>query len=426
MIYPGTSFNMLKDEKIDILNNASNLSDLNIDGNINIFKIFYIYFTGFSPVIGREISYLAGLDPKRPFISLEEHEIDKLNRAFEFIKNLVISRNFSPNYIFTDEKLSNYYVFHLKHLGNNIKNNDSISEVLDNYFILNTKDDSLNQSKNAVIDQVNKIIIKRNHKLDLMNQDLKNAKDFDNYRIEGELLQANQHNINKGMKQITVLNYYTNKNLDIKLDERKSAWQNIELKYKQSKKLKRAYKMLIQNIPNIKDEIKYLVDIVRQLNSAQSHSDLREIKQELHDGGYIRSVGKSKKKSKDQPSKPYKYQTDSGSLIIVGKNNKQNEQITLKDAGKDDIFLHIKDLPGSHVILKNNTSTYIEDDIIKAAYLAALHSKYSNEKYLDVDYTERKNVFKAKGAKPGMVYYNDFKTIRINLEENPEGYKIID
>ncbi|MFM1582682.1 NFACT RNA binding domain-containing protein, partial [Helcococcus ovis] len=106
-------------------------------------------------------------------------------------------------------------------------------------------------------------------------------------------------------------------------------------------------------------------------------------------------------------------------IIYVGKNNKQNEYLTLREANPDDYFFHIKDLPGAHVILKNNQKI-TEDDIIQAAFLAAKYSKNNNDRYIDVDYTLKKNVNKAKGSKPGMVYYTDFKTIRIDLEYNTE------
>lgn len=422
-IYPGTIFENFDTDKIDIYEKKPSLKDLDIPDNMQAFKIFYTYITGFSPVIGREIAYQSNIDPKMPYGSLDDQDVEKLDISLHNIIDLIREKAYAPNLIYRNGSILDFYALNLTHLGNDVKYYDSISDVLDEYYIVNTNDDSLNQSRNSVIDNVKKIITKRIHKRDLMAQDRNNAKDYDTYRIEGDILSANTHQIKKGMKSINLLNYYTNENMEISLDERKTPWQNIELKYKNSKRLKKTFEMLGSSIPQIEEEINYLNDINRQLSTIDTHDELAEIRQELYDGDYIRSVGKHKKKNKDKPSIPYRFDTKDGSIIYVGKNNKQNEQITLRDANKEDLFFHIKDLPGSHVIMKNGSNHFTENDIQIAAYLAATHSKYSDEKYLDVDYTEKKNVFKNKGAKPGMVYYNDFKTIRVNLEEKPDGFK---
>lgn len=424
-IYPGTIFENFDTDKIDIYTNKPSLFDLEIADNMQTFKIFYTFLTGFSPVIGRELSYKSDIDPKMPYGSLTDDDKSRLQNSLHSLIDKIRNKDYQPNLIYRNDNLIEFYAFHLKHLGNDVKFDESISNVLDNYFIVNTNDDSLNQSRNSVIDNVKKIISKRLHKLDLMNRDRQNSENYDDYRIEGDILSANTHMIKKGMKNIELLNYYTNDNIEINLDERKTPWQNIELKYKNSKRLKKTFEMLTKSIPIIDEEVKYLNDIIRQLTAIETHDELSEIRQELYDGDYIRSVGKHKKKNKDKPSRPYRYETNDGSVIFVGKNNKQNEQLTLREANKEDLFFHIKDLPGSHVIMKNSSNSFSDEDIEIAGYLAAYHSKYSDEKYLDVDYTEKKNVFKNKGAKPGMVYYNDFNTLRVNLEEKPVGYKEI-
>ena len=124
----------------------------------------------------------------------------------------------------------------------------------------------------------------------------------------------------------------------------------------------------------------------------------------------------SKHKVKNKKSKPYHFVTVNNADIYVGKNSKQNDYITLKLANKDDLWFHVKDVPGSHVILRSENLN--EDDILIAAYLAAMNSSISSEEKIDVDYTEKKNVNKAKGAKPGMVYYENFNTITINTNED--------
>lgn len=421
-VYPGTIFNNIESGKINIFEEKSGLQHIEVEENMKIFKIFYTFFDGFSPAIGREISYLADLDPKRNYGSLDNIEKERLESAFQCIVDKIVNSSYQPNMIYIDGKISDFYAFRLQHLGKDYREYPSISEVIDDYYLLNTNDDSLNQSKSNLEDMVKKIISKKAHKLDLMNADFENSKNYDDYRIQGELLQANAHAIHRGLTSINLLNYYTNDNMEIKLDNRKDAWQNIELKYKQSKKLKRANEMLKLSIPEIKSEIEYLHGILLQIESVENHQELQEIREELYNQDYIKTANKKNKK-KDRPSLPLSYITNSGSTILVGKNNKQNEKITLRESSKEDLFFHIKDLPGSHVILKNDSNVFNQADIESAAYLAAKNSKYSEEKYIDVDYTKIKYVFKQKGSKPGMVHYTNFNTIRVNLEVENKGFR---
>lgn len=417
-VYPGSHFENISSDKMNILEQVNDLDSIEIDDNTSIFKIFYMNYEGFSPIIGREICYRSDLEPKRNYGSLSSQEKEKLNLKFLEIVDLIRDCKFNPNLIYINDKLSSFYCFELFHLGSNISTKDTISEVIDEYYLLNTNDDSLNQSKNNLLSNIKKIIDKKSNKLDYMKSDLENAKTFDEFRIEGELLSANIHKLSRGMKSIDLLNYYTNETNTIFLDEKKDGWQNVEKKYKESKKLKKSYTLLNKYIPLLKEEIDYLLDITRQLSDIKSMQELTEIKTELHEEGYIKNTLKKHNKKPQEASKPQKFETFDGSIIFVGKNNKQNEQLTLRDASKEDLFFHVKDLPGSHVILKNDGNIFSDNDIKIAAFLAAKHSKYSEENYLDVDYTERKNVFKNKGAKPGMVYYNNFKTMRVNLKED--------
>lgn len=419
-VYPGSIFENIASNKINILDEKKDLFSLFIDDNMSIFKIFYMNYEGFSPIIGREITYRANLDPKRNFGSLSQDERIHLNDSFLEVSNLIRNRSYVPNLIYVDKKLHSFYCFKLTSLGDDIEIKDSISQVVDDYYLINTNDDALKQSKNNLLTSIEKIIAKKSNKLDNLYADFEKTKSFDLYRLEGEILSANIYQLKRGLKSIDLLNYYDNSMITISLDERKDGWQNVERKYKISKKLKKSNTLLNKHIPLLRDEIDYLQDICRQIVSVESLQELGEIKLELSDGGYIKNTSKKNKKKTQELSKPFRYETKDGSTIFVGKNNKQNEQLTLRDAGKNDLFFHVKDMPGSHVILRNDANTFSENDIVLAAYLAAKNSKYSDEDYLDVDYTERKNVFKNKGAKPGMVYYTDYKTLRVNLKESLE------
>lgn len=420
-VYPGTKFIRLVDDKINILKNLPSLMDIEIQDNYKIRKIFYMLFQGFGPQIGDEIAYRANIDLSRNYGSLSSKEIETLNDKFHEITNEVINSQFEPHLYYDNEKSSDYYPLKLYSKGEKYNILDSMSEALDIYYSHNVNDNSLNQMKSNLIKSVEQRLTHDINKLDNLKNDYENSKDYDKYRIEGDLLSSVAYKIKKGQEEIEVNNYYDNTNMIIKLDNRKNAWDNIELKYKKSKKLHKSYLLLNEAIPKLNEEIFYLRNIITQINLAQDHDEIEEIKDELANQNILKKSSKAKKKNVKKSS-PHKYITDNDNIIYVGKNNAQNEYLTLREANKDDYFFHIKDLPGSHVILKNTKE--IEDyEIEIASYLAAKFSKNSNDRYIDVDYTQKKNVNKAKGSKPGMVYYTDYTTVRVDLEDEPNGYR---
>lgn len=421
-VYPGTKFSKLEDDKVNILDNIINLSDLNIAENTKLKRIFYMNYTGFGPQIGDEIVYRANLDISRNYGSLDDTEKERLNKEFIDIASNIINSDFS-SFIYTqDEKTEDFYPIKLLHKGDNYKELDSISDALDIYYSENVNDNSLNQAKDSLRQIIINIINKSNNKLINLESDYKISENYEQFRIEGDLLSSVAHNIKKGDSSILVHNYYTNEELEIELNPRKSAWENIDIKYKKSKKLHKANSLLKESIPSLKEYISYLNEVVRQLDIIESNSELEEIKEELRNQNILKKYTRKKQKEKNNEKSTYlRFETDNGNYIYVGKNNKQNEELTLRVANPDDLFFHIKDLPGSHVILKKTTD--IKDyEINIAAFLAAKFSKNGNDRYIDVDYTEKKNVNKSKGSKPGMVYYTNYTTLRVDLEDNPEGY----
>lgn len=419
-VYPGTQFSKLEDNKINILKNTPNLQDLEIPETYKIKKVFYMLFQGFGPQIGDEIAFRANIDFSRSYGTLNSEEKENLNQVFQSVVSEIKSNKFEPHLYFDKEKSIDFYSMKLLSKGDNYRTYDSISEVLDIYYSQNVNDNSLNQVKSNLVKTIEQKISHNVTKLDNLNKDFDESKKYEVYRIEGDLLSTVAYEIKKGQENIEVYNYYDDTMININLDNRKSAWENIELKYKKSKKLYKSYNILLESIPNLEEEISYLRNIISQINLAENHNEVSEIKEELIDQKFIKKPSKSKKK-KEEKSSPHKYITDNNNIIYVGKNNKQNEYLTLREANPNDYFFHIKDLPGSHVILKNNQK--IEDyEIEIAAYLAANFSKNSSDRYIDVDYTEKKNVNKAKGSKPGMVYYTNYTTIRVDLEKEPRGF----
>jgi len=234
-------------------------------------------------------------------------------------------------------------------------------------------------------------------------------------RKNGDLLSANVHRIKKGDKDIIVKDFYdNNKQIKINLDPLKTPWENAETFYNRAKKIKNSVDYAEKDLPKQNDYLQYLNQLIDFIERSTSIDDLNDIRDEMIENNIIKKY--SKHKVKNKKSKPYHFLTDNDSDIYVGKNSKQNDYITLKLANRDDLWFHVKDVPGSHVILRSDN---IDDgDIIIAAYLAAINSSINDEEKIDIDYTQKKNVNKAKGAKPGMVYYENFNTITVDTTDD--------
>ncbi|MCG4586203.1 NFACT RNA binding domain-containing protein, partial [Anaerosalibacter bizertensis] len=171
---------------------------------------------------------------------------------------------------------------------------------------------------------------------------------------------------------------------------------------------------LEKEIPKTEDEIEYLENILVSIENCTEIEELDEIKEELINEGYLKGKNRKKKKSKKQnSSKPYHFISSDGFHIYVGKNNKQNDYLTLRFANKEDIWLHTKDIPGSHVIIRKENMEVPQNTLYEAAILSAFYSKAKNSENVAVDYTEKKHVKKPNGAKPGMVIYEQNSTIYV-------------
>lgn len=289
-----------------------------------------------------------------------------------------------------------------------------MSKAIDDFYSINKSNDRLDQAKANIIKIINNHKKAVSKKISILNTNISKKNQAENAKKNADLLAANLYRIEEKAKEITLEDFYNqNKPVKISLNPMKTPWENINDYYNRSKKIKTSIAYAQKDLPKQENLLSYLDQLEDFITRVKSISDLEEIREEMIDNKLIKKKNKDKKKSK--PSKPLHYKTENGADIYVGKNSKQNDYITLKVARKDDLWFHVKDSPGSHVILK--ADKFYDDDIMVAAYLAALNSSLSNDKKVDVDYTEKKNVNKAKGAKDGMVYYENFSTIRVDLDQ---------
>jgi len=239
----------------------------------------------------------------------------------------------------------------------------------------------------------------------------------DKYKLFGELIISNIYNIPKNAEKVTLLNYYSSDNeyVEIPLDNNISPQDNAQKYFKKYIKCKTAYSHAKEQLKETYRELEYLESVSHNLENCKNLSDIEEIRQELVLAGYLEEKRKNKKEN--IKSTPLKYKSSDGLTIYVGKNNVQNDTLTLKTASSNDIWLHTKNIPGSHVIIKKEKGDIPESTLEEAAILAAYYSKAKMSSNVEVDYTTVKNVKKPKGAKPGMVTYVNYKTIFVTPSE---------
>ena len=232
--------------------------------------------------------------------------------------------------------------------------------------------------------------------------------------LKGELLSANLYQINRGSSKATVMNYYTNEQYDIPLDPSVSPAQNVNRFFRKAQKLKNGMKISEENYAREKPELDYLLSLEYDLGSAADTDDLDAIRNELVRCGYITLQRKEKTRNIDPLSRPYLFRSTDGLRIMAGRNSRQNDLLTMRIANEKDIWFHIRNSQGSHVILFTDSRVPTERDIYEAAVIASTYSREKNSSKVDIDYTERKNAWKANGARPGMVLYKEQKTITVD------------
>lgn len=422
-IFPGLTYNTISSDKIDIStdNFIKDIFYLNprIPNNFEPYKLFYTFYEGFSPVVGKELIYRAKIDSRLNWGLLSEADKQELNTLLFDLRNNIKDSKLGA-YTYRDErKIKEYHSIRLTHLNFEEDILSFMSMAIDEFYSINKSNDRLDQMKSNLIKRINSHKKSVNRKISILNDNISKENRAEELRKKADLLAANLYRLEDKSKEIILEDFYNeNKPIKISLNPIKSPWENINDYYNRAKKIKTAISYAKNDLPKQENLLSYLNQLDDFIYRADSISDLEEIRDEMVDNNLIKKKSKDKKKSK--PSKPLHYQTESGADIFIGKNSKQNDYITLKVARKNDLWFHVKDSPGSHVILKGDQIN--DEDIEIAAYLAALNSSRSDDNKVDVDYTLRKNVNKAKGAKDGMVYYENFSTITIDLDKKMNSY----
>ncbi len=389
--------------------------------NIKLDKLLLDTFAGFSPLICREISYRAydTADIRAGECADKDNGAAAVRECIYF-RDLILDKRFEP-YIINDEN-GKPYDFSFMRIDQysgifTVEKADSFSQMLDAYYTRRDKAARIKQKSKELIKTVRNALTRTTRKLENRRRELANAENREELRRNGDIIMANIYNIKRGMRSFSALDFYGEEGAmkEIRLDPQKNAQQNAAKYYKDYAKAKNAEKYLTELITDGEKERQYLGSVLEALEMAENEHDLAEIRQELADGGYVKKQ-RSTKKERRVEQRPMQFISSSGMEILVGKNNVQNDFLTTKTASKRDMWLHAKQIHGSHVIIRSDGTEPDEQTIEEAAALAAYYSQGRESGKVPVDYTYVKFVKKPSGAKPGMVIYTDYKTVTVRSE----------
>lgn len=358
------------------------------------------YFSGFSPMHATELLHRLG------------KEQDPISVFRTFVQEIVSSSH--PTYIEVDGK-SYFSPTKITHLTGHETAFKDLSNLLDRTFFAKAERDRVKQQAGDLERWLQNEINKLHLKMKKLQKDLDRASKLDKLQLYGELLMSNLYLFEKGMKEVTVTNYYSEdgEQITIPISERKTPVENAQSYYTKYNKAKNALVMVKEQIEKTEQEIHYFEMLSNQVQQA-SPADIEEIREELAEQGYLRMRASKRKKKPTKPT-PEQYTSSTGILISVGKNNKQNDYLTFKIAKKSDTWLHTKDIPGSHVVIHSDDPD--ETTLFEAATLSAYFSKARDSSSVPVDYTEIRQVKKPNGSKPGFVIYFEQKTLYVTPDE---------
>lgn len=440
---------MGRHSNISLVRNRDNYvveSIKHITPNINSYRVLYAGANYVFPPSSKKLNPLTV--SKEDFINFTKENNFTFDKDFFFNSFTGVSKTFSKvlyenslkNDIKEEESLFDYFIstinasayyaiyknkeglykdFYSHKLSDNeedIIEFSSPSEMLDDFFKEKDKQDRLSNRTANLQKLINTNIERCIKKSKILNENIKEGEKKENYKIKGDLLTSYIYTLKKGDKKVNLLNFYSPEEeyIEISLDENKTPSENVQMYYKKYNKLKKSEEWAFEQLEKNNEELEYLNSVLTNILNVDSYEEIEDIKRELIETGYIR-FKKEKGAKRQKEGKPLHFVTSKGYDIYVGKNNLQNDYLSLKFAGKFDLWLHTKNIPGSHVIIK---ASEVDDETLEeAAIIAAFYSKGKNGSKVPVDYTLVKNLKKPNGAKPGMVIYHTNNTIYVDPKD---------
>ena len=369
---------------------------------------------GLSPLVARELTFRACGSTDAPVTG----HTAALWSAFAAWRDTVNEKHFTPAMLKRSGVPMDFTYLHVGQYGGAAEEETytNFSRLLDDFYEKREQAERVKQKGQDLVKTASNGAARLRRKIAAQEQELAESKNRDKWRVYGELITANLYRMERGMSRLTAQNYYDPDcaDVDIPLDVRLSPQENAAKYFKKYTKAKTAEKYITAQLEMARVELTYLESVLQELTLAESEQDFNDIRAELTDGGYLRAKGR---KQPQRPSKPREFRSTAGLRILVGRNNRQNDRLTAKDAEKWDIWLHTQRIHGSHVILCTGGAQPDEQSIAEAASLAAYFSQAQDGTKVPVDFTQVKYVKKPAGSPPGFVNYTNYKTILADPSE---------
>ncbi len=372
-------------------------------------------FGGLSPLVCREAAlFAAGSTDAR----IDVQDVASLSEKLELFFREHLNHPAPYYYAQSDGTPKQFAFCPIRQYGE-CHRAESFGALLDMYYTIRDRKDAMRAKSAAVRKTVQNLCTRLKRKLAIQEKELEATYDRERLRQLGDILTANIHRIIKGQTLVTCQDFYDEemKDIEIPISPILSPQQNAAKFYKDYTRMKNAEKELTKQIELGEEELSYLQSVLEELNRAQSEQELEEIRQELQSGGYLRAeAGRRRVKQGKLP--PMRFESTDGYPIYVGRNNRQNDELTFKSARKDDIWCHASKVHGSHVIISCGGTTPPDDTVTQAAQLAAYYAETGSGQNIPVDVTTVKQVKKVPSGKPGMVIYHTYRTVIANPYPN--------
>lgn len=380
-------------------------------------KFLLKHWYGLSPMMANEIIRDAGLKPDLPCSHYTETDFNRLYDSFAAWANSVSNGLFQPCLLYNNNEAKpvDCSALLIRHPEAElvVKPIASVNRAVAEAFGKRETGERFLELKNGLLKKITNLVEKTRTKLGKQEQEADQARQGDEWRILGELLTTYGSQIPKGSKSARLPNHYepSNPEIDIPLDPALSVWENAQHYFKKYQKAKKGQLAIGAQIEKTKESLAYLESLEAMLLNAADPADLKLIQEEWDQAGEEHPKRKTQTKKREAPAEPRQFQTPAGHLLLVGRNNLQNDRLTFKIADPSDWWFHTQKIPGSHVILRPKPGVLVDDETLNfACQLAVYYSKARESTKVPVDYTQRKYVKKPPGAKPGFVIYDNYKT----------------
>ena len=396
------------------------LAAANPEGTADAFLLDH-YF-GVAPLMARELVYRATGETDCRIFRLSQEQADALWGEISEFSTAIQENRFTPTVLKKEGRPMEFSCFPIKQYEGAVSQETypSFSELMDAFYETRERMDRVRQRGAELIRTATTARDRLRRKLAMQEKDYAATQNRDELRICGDLITSNLYRMERGQTKLTCENFYDENcaQITIPLDPLLTPQQNAAKYYKRYNKAKTAEKHLREQMEIAQRDLEYLESVLEEIDKAELEQDFNDIRGELREGGFIRQQGK---KGMERPAKPRQFKTSTGYRVLVGRNNRQNDKLTLKDADHRDLWFHTQKIHGSHVILCTEGKTVDEDTIVEAAKIAAYYSQARESGNVPVDYTPVKNVKKPAGGRPGMVIYHVYNTV--NVTPDPDFVK---